>query len=51
MGDSSPSFHEPVERLSEETLEMRRGIVSFMEDFEAMDWYTQRIDAARDPRA
>ena len=50
MGDSSTSFHEPVERLSEETLEMRRGIVSFMEEFEAVDWYAQRIDAAQDPQ-
>ncbi|HET7315134.1 ferritin-like domain-containing protein [Salinisphaera sp.] len=50
MADASTSFHEPVERLSEETLETRRGIASFMEELEAVDWYSQRIDAAQDPQ-
>lgn len=50
MADSSTSFHEPVELLSEHTLETRRGIVSFMEEFEAVDWYAQRIDATQDPQ-
>jgi len=48
MADSSTSFHEPLAELSEETLETRRGIVSFMEELEAVDWYAQRIDATKD---
>jgi ferritin-like protein len=31
------------------TLDRHRGIVSLMEELEAMDWYQQRIDAAGDP--
>lgn len=50
MPDASTSFHEPVELLSPDTMEMRRGIVSLMEELEAIDWYAQRIDATRDPQ-
>lgn len=50
MTDASTSFHEPVEQLRPETLEARRGIVSLLEEFEAIDWYDQRIDAAQDPQ-
>jgi len=49
MAGSSDSFHEPVELLSAETLEAHRGLVSLMEELEAVDWYSQRIDAAQDP--
>ncbi len=45
MGEASVSFHEPVELLSADTMEPRRGIVSLMEDIEAINWYNQRIDA------
>lgn len=48
MAESSTSFHEPVEMISEETLEFRRGILSLMEELEAIDWYQQRIDASQD---
>ena len=48
MAESSDSFHEPVELLSAQTLEAHRGIVSLMEELEAVDWYSQRIDAAED---
>lgn len=48
MSDSSMNFHEPVEKLSDETLEMRRGINSLIEELEAVDWYQQRIDASED---
>lgn len=48
MSDSSTAFHEPVDRISDETLEFRRGILSLMEELEAIDWYQQRIDAAED---
>lgn len=48
MADSSTEYHEPVELLSEETLETHRAVVSLLEELEAIDWYQQRIDAARD---
>ena len=46
---SSEGFHEPLEKLSEETLDLHRAIVSLMEEFEAVDWYQQRVDATTDP--
>jgi len=30
-------------------MDRHRAIVSLMEELEAVDWYDQRIDAARDP--
>jgi ferritin-like protein len=45
---ASDSYHEPVEELSDESREMHRAIVSLMEEFEAVDWYQQRIDACKD---
>src|SRR5699024_8482554 len=50
MTEASTSFHEPVELLTQETMEARRGIVTLMEELEAINWYAQRIDAARDPQ-
>ena len=49
MGQSSNSFHEDPEELKPETMDRHRAIVSLMEELEAVDWYDQRIDAARDP--
>jgi ferritin-like protein len=46
---SSVGYHEPVSELSDETRDMHRAIVSLMEELEAVDWYNQRADAARDP--
>lgn len=48
MADASTAFHEPVELLTPETMESRRGIVSLLEELEAIDWYDQRIDATQD---
>ncbi|MGH7199918.1 MAG: encapsulin-associated ferritin-like protein [Planctomycetaceae bacterium] len=48
MAQSSANFHEPVERLSESTLDHHRALVSLMEELEAIDWYQQRIDATGD---
>jgi len=45
---ASESYHEPVEELSDETREMHRAIASLMEEFEAVDWYQQRVDACKD---
>ncbi|MBW3596421.1 MAG: ferritin-like domain-containing protein [Planctomycetes bacterium] len=48
MAESSATFHEPLERLSEATLDQHRGLASLMEELEAIDWYQQRIDATSD---
>ena len=31
------------------TIEAHRGITSLIEEFEAVDWYAQRVDATSDP--
>jgi ferritin-like protein len=49
VADSSMGLHEPREDLRPETLDRHRGLVSLMEELEAMDWYQQRIDATGDP--
>jgi hypothetical protein len=49
MAGSSASLHENEDTLSPETVDRHRAIVSIMEELEAVDWYDQRIDAARDP--
>jgi len=49
MADSSTGLHEAKEDLAPGTLDRHRGLVSLMEELEAMDWYQQRIDAAGDP--
>lgn len=50
MAESSTTLHESRDLLTAETLELHRGIVSLMEELEAIDWYNQRIDAAADPQ-
>ena len=39
------NYHEPLEKLKPETLDMHRAIESLMEELEAVDWYNQRVDA------
>ena len=46
---ANEGYHEAVEQLSAETRDMRRAIVSLMEELEAVDWYNQRVDACGDP--
>jgi ferritin-like protein len=48
MAGSSGALHESTEVLRPETIERHRAIVSLMEELEAIDWYDQRVDAARD---
>ena len=48
MARSSESYHEAREALSEETRDLHRALTSLQEELEAVDWYQQRIDAARD---
>ncbi len=46
---ASTGLHEPAELLRPETIEAHRAVVSLMEELEAIDWYSQRIDASSDP--
>lgn len=46
---ASVGFHEPMDKLSDATLDMHRAITSLMEELEAVDWYNQRMDACVDP--
>lgn len=48
MSDSSAQLHEDESKLTSKTIDMHRGIVSLMEELEAIDWYQQRIDATSD---
>lgn len=45
---SSEGFHEPLEKLSDATMDMHRAIMSLMEELEAVDWYNQRVDGCAD---
>lgn len=45
---ASDSLHEPADQLKPQTIESHRAIVSLMEELEAIDWYSQRIDATKD---
>jgi uncharacterized protein len=47
-GRNSMTWHEPYEKLSEETRDLHRALRSLIEELEAIDWYQQRIDAASD---
>ncbi len=40
-------YHEQVEKLSEETKDITRAIRSIIEEFEAVDWYNQRVDVTK----
>lgn len=39
-------YHEPRERLSEHSLDLKRAIDSMREELEAVDWYRQRMEVA-----
>ena len=45
---ASEGLHESADRLSPETQDLHRAIVSLMEELEAIDWYGQRVDATND---
>ena len=47
---ANEGYHEPIEELSSTTRDMHRAITSLMEEFEAIDWYNQRVDACQDPQ-
>jgi len=48
MPQGSTTFHEAEERLSSQTRDLHRAIVSLEEELEAIDWYQQRMDATED---
>lgn len=48
MAETSTTLHEHRELLTTESLEAHRGIVSLIEELEAIDWYNQRMDATQD---
>jgi hypothetical protein len=45
----SAGLHEPQAELSVETIDRHRAFLSLQEEFEAADWYDQRVDATSDP--
>ncbi len=45
---ANEGYHEEIDDLSDETRDMHRAITSLMEEFEAVDWYNQRVDACKD---
>jgi uncharacterized protein len=45
---ASEGLHEPQELLMAATIDRHRAIVSIREEFEAVDWYDQRVDATSD---
>lgn len=45
----SAGLHEPEDRLTPETIDRHRAIVSLQEELEAIDWYDQRVAATSDP--
>jgi len=48
MAQGSTTFHESEERLGSRTKDLHRAIVSLMEELEAIDWYSQRMEVAED---
>ncbi len=44
---ANEGYHEPINELSDETIEMHRAITSLMEELEATDWYNQRVDVCK----
>jgi len=45
---ASTELHEAAERLSTDTIDFHRAIVSLQEELEAVDWYRQRANATED---
>ena len=50
MPSSSATLHEPADELSAHTIDIHRAVVSLIEELEAIDWYNQRAEAAKDPQ-
>ncbi len=41
-------YHEPYDVLDEETRDLTRAFKSLIEEFEAVDWYNQRMAVTKD---
>jgi uncharacterized protein len=48
MPDNSATLHEPAEVIGPAVIDQHRAIASLMEEFEAVDWYNQRVHASDD---
>ena len=42
-------YHEQIDDLTDDTRDMHRAIISLMEELEDIDWYNQRVYAAKVP--
>ncbi|MFQ5721394.1 MAG: ferritin, partial [Candidatus Aminicenantales bacterium] len=38
-------YHEAIDKLSPETIDLHRALNSLIEELEAINWYQQRVDA------
>lgn len=47
---ATSTLHEPSEHLTAKTIDIHRAIISLIEELEALDWYNQRAEAAKDPQ-
>lgn len=45
---ASTTLHESSGELTAQTIDLHRAIVSLIEELEAIDWYNQRAEAAKD---
>jgi ferritin-like protein len=46
---ASEGLHERSDHLSDAVVDRHRALTSLMEELEAVDWYSQRIEATTDP--
>ena len=42
-------YHEPTAELDDATRDLHRALTSVKEEFEAADWYQQRLESCKDP--
>jgi uncharacterized protein len=47
MAGASQGYHEAEDKISAETKDMHRALVSLQEELEAIDWYRQRADVTQ----
>ena len=45
---ANEGYHEPVEKLDDDTINMHRALTSLIEELEAIDWYNQRVAVCKD---
>jgi ferritin-like protein len=45
---ASEGLHEAADQLDEGTIDHHRAVTSLIEEFEAVDWYDQRVNATQD---